>query len=68
MTSSKETIAMINLTPFIDQVNKDLQYSNRPESTLFQRYNSASAEVKEMIVLAMIGKLIEQSKRLQVRN
>ncbi|EKN5107154.1 hypothetical protein DVQ97_20310 [Yersinia enterocolitica] len=59
---------MINLTPFVDEVDKDLRYSNRPESRLFQRYNSASAEVKEMIVLAMIGKLIEQSKRLQARN
>ncbi|MGE4857088.1 hypothetical protein AB8954_17680 [Yersinia enterocolitica] len=56
---------MINLTPFIDDIDKALRCSNRPESTLIQRYKSASTEVKEMLAIAMIGKLIEQSKRLQ---
>lgn len=54
---------MCNLTPFLNEIEKSLHGSQRPEVALFQQYQLASPEVKNKIVLAMIGKLIELDKR-----
>lgn len=54
---------MFNLTPVLKEIEKTLRDSPRPEIALFQQYQFASPEVKNKIVLAMIGKLIELDKR-----
>ncbi|WP_155416472.1 MULTISPECIES: hypothetical protein [Photorhabdus] len=55
---------MNNLTPVVNEINIALQHSKRPEVTLFHYYQTASEAMKSTIVLSMIGKLIEQQKRL----
>ncbi|WP_160300214.1 MULTISPECIES: hypothetical protein [Xenorhabdus] len=55
---------MNNLTPIVNEINMVLQHSKRPEVTLFQYYQTAPESMKSTIVLSMIGKLIEQQKRL----
>ncbi|MBC6535423.1 hypothetical protein [Citrobacter amalonaticus] len=55
---------MSNLTPFLSVIEKKLNNSSRPEIELHELIETANENDKEMIILAMIGKLIEQNKRL----
>ncbi|WGL54478.1 hypothetical protein [Kluyvera intermedia] len=55
---------MSNLTPFLSAIEKTLNNSSRPEIELYQHIETANENDKKMIILAMIGKLIEQNKRL----
>lgn len=56
---------MNNITPVVTEIDNILQGADRPEKTLYQRYCTSGAELRETFVLAMIGKLIEQNRRLQ---
>ncbi|EIZ5130037.1 hypothetical protein RLV03_000376 [Salmonella enterica subsp. enterica serovar Benin] len=56
---------MNNIIPVVTEIENILQGADRPEKTLYQRYCTSGAELRETFVLAMIGKLIEQNRRLQ---
>ncbi|HCQ6956062.1 TPA: hypothetical protein OL683_004752 [Citrobacter freundii] len=55
---------MSKLTPFLSVIEKKLNSSSRPEIELYQLIETANENDKKVILLAMIGKLIEQNKRL----
>lgn len=55
---------MENLTPYLSEIETILNGHQHPEIDLFQLYNSYSKEQQLSLVASMIGKLIEQNKRL----
>ncbi|MDE9448065.1 hypothetical protein KKJ04_21735 [Xenorhabdus bovienii] len=59
---------MTTLTPFLQKIELILQNSQRPETDLYQLFSLAAKESQTQIVVAMIGKLIEQRKRLNSRS
>ncbi|EJP3721854.1 hypothetical protein NUR08_004423 [Salmonella enterica] len=54
---------MNNIT-LAEEIENILQ-GDSPEKTLYQRYRFSGEGTREILVLAMIGKLIEQNNRLQ---
>lgn len=57
---------MSNLAPFLSVIEDKLNNSFRPEMELHQLIETANEKEKEMFIVAMIGKLIEQNKRLSL--
>jgi len=55
---------MSTLTSLLTVIEAKLNNSTRPEFELFQLIETASETEKTDIIIAMIGKLIEQNKRL----
>ncbi|HCT3249667.1 TPA: hypothetical protein OTS89_001421 [Proteus mirabilis] len=56
---------MNTLTPLLNDISIILNSSDRPEFTLIQRYEIASSSQKPEFVIALIGKLIEQDRKLK---
>lgn len=56
---------MENLTPYLNKIEIILSNHQHPELDLFQLYNSYSKEQQLSLITSMIGKLIEQNKRLK---
>nr|EKU4148008.1 hypothetical protein [Proteus mirabilis] len=56
---------MNTLTPLLNDISIILNSSDRPEFTLIQRYEIASSSQKQEFVIALIGKLIEQNRKLK---
>jgi len=52
------------LTPYVTQIEECLRKSKHQELALYELYETADNDTKKTIVLAMIGKLIEQNKWL----
>ncbi|HHE4902726.1 MULTISPECIES: hypothetical protein [Morganella] len=59
---------MNKLTPLLNDISIILGNSDRPEFTLLQRYETATNAQKGDIVVAMIGRLIEQHQMLKVMH
>ncbi|MCU6353926.1 hypothetical protein [Morganella morganii] len=57
---------MNKLTPLLNDISRILDNSDRPEFTLLQRYEIATEAQKGNVVVALIGKLIEQHRMLKV--
>ncbi|EPZ6099321.1 hypothetical protein ACU6Z3_25540 [Klebsiella aerogenes] len=57
---------MSNLTPFLSVIEDKLHNSLRPEIELYQLIETANENERTKIILAMIGKLIEQNKKLSL--
>ena len=57
------TISLIS-----EDITKIVRNSDRPEFTLMQRYETSSEDQKTIIVLAMIGLLIENDRRIGEAN
>ncbi|RAY50377.1 hypothetical protein [Enterobacter kobei] len=55
---------MSNLTPFLSVIEDKLNNSFHPEIELHQLIETMNEKEKEIFIVAMIGKLIEQNKRL----
>lgn len=55
---------MSTLTSLLTVIETKLNNSTRPEFELFQLIDTAPETEKTDIIIAMIGKLIEQNKRL----
>lgn len=55
---------MENLTPYLNKIETILSNHQHPELDLFQLYNSYNKEQQISLITSMIGKLIEQNKRL----
>lgn len=55
---------MSNLTPFLSVIEDKLNNSFHPEIELHQLIKTMNEKEKEIFIVAMIGKLIEQNKRL----
>ncbi|WP_338882653.1 hypothetical protein [Xenorhabdus sp. TH1] len=58
----------INLTPFIKEIENILHFSDRPEEVLIQKIRVSSDETRQKFIVAMIGKLIEQSKIIKLHK
>ncbi|EIC4353472.1 hypothetical protein LJS80_002222 [Salmonella enterica] len=56
---------MNNITPVATEIENILKSADRPEKTLYQRYCTSGAELRETFVRAMTGRLIGQNRRLQ---
>ncbi|OCL17807.1 hypothetical protein [Gilliamella sp. wkB171] len=56
---------MENLTPYLNKIETILSNHQHPELDLFQLYNSCNKEQQLSLVASMIGKLIEQNKKLK---
>ncbi|MDE1493122.1 hypothetical protein KKJ13_20575 [Xenorhabdus bovienii] len=59
---------LINLTPFIKDIENILYFSDRPEEVLAQKIRVSSDETKQKWIIAMIGKLVEQSKIIKLQR
>jgi len=55
----------MNIPYLSNEIQNALQSADRPEFTLMQRYETSSNDQKTAFVCALIGKLIEQDRRLQ---
>ncbi|EPU4033803.1 hypothetical protein ACVW2F_003810 [Enterobacter asburiae] len=55
---------MNNLTPFLSVIEDKLNNSSHPEIELYQFIETANENERKKIIVSMIGKLIEQNKRL----
>lgn len=58
----------MNLIHSSEEISRIVHYSDRPEFTLMQRYETADQDQKTNIVLAMIGLLIENDRRIGEAN
>ncbi|MGJ0626055.1 hypothetical protein [Xenorhabdus bovienii] len=59
---------LINLTPFIKDIENILYFSDRPEAILAQKIRQSSYQTKQKLIIAMIGKLVEQSKIIKLQR
>lgn len=59
---------MNKLTPLLNDISIILNSSDRPEFTLIQRYEIASSSQKSEFVIALIGKLIEQDRKIKASS
>ncbi|QDL32393.1 hypothetical protein EGO53_11575 [Serratia liquefaciens] len=57
----------MNVLHLAKEIERELISSDRPEFTLFQRYEASSEGQRKVLVLSMIGKLIEMDRRLRMK-
>jgi len=58
---------MLDITPFVSEIDSILQGAERPEKNLYQRYMLLNYCAKNAFIIALIGKVIEQNNRLRSR-
>jgi hypothetical protein len=54
----------MNISLLLNDIHTTLSSADRPEHTLYQRYETYSDDQKKEFVIALIGKVIEQDRMI----